>query len=420
MRTIFFVIVLSVFLSFGTLYADEGSFDLNEETGKIWHWEKPDPYPTKIDHLDVKTLSALLDSGNLQWYEPRPVEDEWDAVIMMKVHASPDIIWDVITDYENMCKIMDKTYLFCETEWRNNYMLQTRTFKFSSTFDMTDIAEEDPPYHLRINTVEGGLKGRQLSFILIPTKKDDETLVYLRYHAHMKSLGVSMRAVLAIIPTSEYPVTAASANYHLRVERNEAEKRAGYKRPEKPAKLDYHALDIDTLAWLGQYNAGLIRETSDGQNISGLTYGFIDAPPEVVWAMISDIENYDKNFQNQKTSIIKKDGNEILAYQKVSSQTVLVFSFGYEMNALYTLDPPYHLSYKAIKGPYEGSIGDYYILPIDDGKKCIFFCETGINFEADDSLTSKIVASGDYPFSTVINILGARTYINSLKPAVEK
>ena len=425
MRTRYFVVFVFVILSFKTSFADDASFDIYEETGKIWTWKKPEPYPVKIDHLDVKTLSVLLDSGNLQWYEPRPVKDEWDAIVIMKIHSSPEIIWNVITDYENLCKIMDKTYLFCETEWKkdnkvkNNYMLETHTFKFSNTFEMIDIAEEDPPFHLHINTIEGGLKGRELDYILVPTKKNDETLVYLRYHAHMKSLGVGMKTILAVLPSGEWPVTAASANYHLRVQRNESEKKTGYERPKRPIKLDYHALDVDTLAWLGQYNAGLIRETSDGQNISGLTYDFIDAAPEVVWGLISDIGNYDKNFKNQRTSILKEEGNQILAYQKVSSQTVLFFTFGYEMNALYTLDPPYHLSYIAVKGAYEDSYSDYYILPIKNGKQCVLFCETGINFEADESMTSKIIASGDYPFSTVINILGAKTYINSIKPAAE-
>jgi ribosome-associated toxin RatA of RatAB toxin-antitoxin module len=426
MRTIYFAVIVSVVFSFQTAFADEARFDIYDVTGKIWDWKNPDPYPAKIDRLDVKTLSSLLDSGNLQWYEPRPDKGEWDAVVMMKVHSSPEIIWDVITDYENMCDIMDSTYIFCETEWkkdnkaRNNYMLETNSFNLKTFIEMVDIAEEYPPYRLRVNTIEGGLKGRELDFIIIPTEKTNETVVYLRYYAHMKSMGMTMRASLAILPSSEWPVTAASANYHLRVQRNEAEKRAGYKRQERPAKLDYHSLNIDTLAWLGKYNAGLIRETSNGDDISGLTYGFIDASPEVVWDLISDIESYEKYLKNQVTTINKQDGNEILAYVKVSSQKVLLFTFGYEMNALYTLDPPYHLSYKAIKGPYEGSIGDYYILPINDGKKCIFFCEVGINFEADNSLTSKIIASGDYPLSTVMNILGARTYINSIKTAVEK
>jgi len=264
------------------------------------------------------------------------------------------------------------------------------------------------------------LKGREVDVQMIPIEGGKTTLVFMRYYAHMESLGMAMQAILKVVPDSEWPVAAASANYHLREHKKEAERRAGYQPAAEPAPLKHDALEIKSLAWLDRYQAGLIRETYEGKDIAGMAYTFIDATPEAVYNVISDLEHYNDHFKNQETKVEKREANQVWVRQKITSQSVLVFTFAYEMHALYTLDPPYHVSYRCIDGTYEGSMGDYQILPIEGGKRSILFAAIGINFERDEGLTAKIIRSGDYPFNTVMNLLAARSYLNNFKPAAEK
>ena len=106
------LLALAVFCSGATLNPDE-------EFRLILTWKKPNPYPPEwLEGMDVATLDTLLESGNLQWYEPRPDPDLWEAVVGMKIHASPEKVWEVITDYPALCEIMPQTYLACETEYK--------------------------------------------------------------------------------------------------------------------------------------------------------------------------------------------------------------------------------------------------------------------------------------------------------------
>jgi uncharacterized protein YndB with AHSA1/START domain len=202
--------------------------------------------------------------------------------------------------------------------------------------------------------------------------------------------------------------------------RKEAERLAGYTPPLKPAPLAYEKLDVDTLAALGRVNAGLIRETPEVKTISGLTYAFINAPPDLVWDVVQDLEHYNDFFHDQDTRVEKRRGNRVWVSQETKSQSVLVFTFGYQMRSLYTLDPPRHLSYRAYEGAYEGSFADLYILPINDSKQCVLFCETGLNFDKDTALTARIIRSGDFPFNSVMDLLAVRAVLNNIKPEAEK
>ncbi|HUT56086.1 MAG TPA: hypothetical protein VM658_22030 [bacterium] len=407
--------------------ANGAGFDMYEMSNEIWRWSAPASYPPPwFEGMKMETLSVILDSGNLQWYEPRPEKDTWDAVVGGKVHAPMLTVWKVLTDYESQCRIMSKTFTSCQTEWRsgdkvkNNYRIKITVLEFATEFDMIDLVKEYAPSRQRISTIEGGLKGRELDIILVPVDDGRNTLYFMRYHAHMKSLGLSMQAVLALVPMAEWPVTAASANYHMSSHKKEAERLAGYTPPAKPAPLAYESLDVDTLRALGRVNAGLIRETPEGKTISGLAFAFINAPPDLVWDLVQDLEHYNDFFHDQDTTVEKRQGNKVWVSQDTKSQSVLVFTFGYQMRSLYTLDPPRHLSYRAYEGSYEGSFSEVYILPINGGKQCVLFCEIGLNFDRDTALTARIIRSGDFPFNTVMDLLAVRAVLNNLKPEAEK
>jgi ribosome-associated toxin RatA of RatAB toxin-antitoxin module len=398
-----------------------------EETKKIWIWTKPKLYPQPIPgDLDINTLSTLLDSGNLQWYLPRPEEGEWDAVAAMKIHAPPDLVWKVVTDYERYPEYMPDTLLESKTlsrqgnEVKNWHRAVNSILNFEYNYEILDVVTEDPPYHLHSETLEGGLKGRQIDWILAPMDQNQNTLIFLRHYPHIKSMGVTVRAVLAVLPMIEWPVSASAANYILRGYKQKAERLVGYTPPPEPAGLLYQALDIETLRKLDRSSCGLIRETREGKTINGLTYIFIDAPAPVVWEVLTDFENYHRTFKECQLQIEKREGNGVWARLKTSSFSILIFSFGMELHNLYTLEPPDHLSIRTIDGLYQGSASDYQILPLGSGSKTLLFHSVGLNLERDSSLTMRMVKSGAFPATTMMCLTVSRTELSSVKEEAEK
>jgi carbon monoxide dehydrogenase subunit G len=417
--------VVSIFLVMIFAVFSMGQLNPEEEFELILFWEKPDPYPPVwLDGMDKDTLSKLLDAGNLQWYEPRPDKDKWEAVVGMKVHAPHNKVWEVITDYPALCKILPLTYLACETEYRkgnevkNNQKGQTTVLKFAYKYDIIDIVTEDPPFHHHVDTIEG-LEKRQLDIILIPVDGGKNTMMFMRYYLNMAALGISMQAVMAVLPMTEPPTAVGAANYHSRAYKNEAEKRVGYKALAKPLPLDMTDLDLKTLKMIDERGGGIIRETLDGKTIDALSYKVINAKPETVWDVITDFDNYENIFTGSSCKVESKNGNEVILTQETSKFSVLIFSFGYELHAKYTLDPPYHLSYKAIDGIYEGSHGEFNIVPIENGQKTLLFHSVGLNLEKDNGLTARIAKSGAFPLENMLNAMGAQSSLARIRMAAE-
>jgi uncharacterized protein YndB with AHSA1/START domain len=396
----------------------------DEEFKLILTWHKPVPYPPPtLAGLQVETLSRLLDSGNLQWYMPRPEKDKWEAVVGLKVHAPPQAVWEVITDYPALCRIMPDTYLACATEYRhgntvkNNQKGQTTVIKFAYKYDIIDMVTEDPPYHHHVLTISG-LDKRELDVVLVPVD-NGETLLFMRYYLNMAALGYSMQAVLAVMPMVEPPTAVGAANYHSRAYKNEAERRVGYKAPPEPRPLDFTGLDRPTLKIINDRGGGIIRETPQGKIIDAIAFTFIAAPPDKVYDVLVDFGHYPQIFTGSECKVEKREGNQVTVLERTSSFSVLFFSFGYEIHARYTLDPPYHVSYAAIDGTYQGSHGEFRIVPIADGKQTLLFHRAGINLEKDNGLTAQIAKSGAFPLENMLDMLGAQSALAHIKKEAE-
>jgi hypothetical protein len=399
-----------------------------EETKEIWTWRKPAVYPQPIPgELDIETLSRMLDSGNLQWYMPRPEDDQWDAIAAMKIHAPLKLVWDVVTDYERYSEeYMPDVLLESKTLSRDGNTVENwhravnTVLRFEYKYEIYDIIRENPPYHIHSETIDGGLKHRQIDWYMVPADHDQTTLIFIRHYPHIKSLGVSIRLVLAVIPTIEWPVSAQAANYILRGFRLRAENLAGYDRARVPPPLDYDSLDIETLRILDQYACGLIHETPEGRSLGGTNYTFINAPHQVVWDVITDFEHFEE-FKDCTCIMEKREGNRVWVRETLSKVSILIFTFGgFEMHSVYTLDPPYHLGYKTIDGLYEGSGSDYHIVPVDEGRKTLLFNSIGMNYERDQSLTMRMVKSGAFPFRTMLDVTLCRTNLSSIKKESER
>lgn len=420
------IVVLLVAAAFLSLAA---GLNPDEEFRLILTWKKPKKYPPPmLEGMKAETLSRLLESGNLQWYEPRPEPDKWEAVVGLKIHAPPQVVWEVITDYPALCRIMPDTYLACSTEWRkgkqvkNNQKGQTTVFKFAYKYDIIDLVTEDPPYHLHVNTI-GGLEKRELDMVLIPEANNTVTLFFMRYNLNMAALGYSMQAVLEALPMVEPPTAAGAANYHSRAYKNEAERRAGYKPPREPKPLDpavLPALDLATLKRINDQGGGIIRETPSGKIIDALAFAFIKARPARVYEVLTDFEHYEQIFPGGTCKVESRKGNQVTVLQKTSSYSVLIFSFGYELHARYTLDPPYHLSYLAIDGTYAGSHSDMRLLPIENGKQTLLFLSSGLNLANDSSLTARIIKSGAFPLENMLDMMGSQSVLARVRMEAER
>ena len=124
-------------------------------------------------------------------------------------------------------------------------------------------------------------------------------------------------------------------------------------------------------------------------------------------------------FTGSSCKVESRDGNEVILTQETSKFSVMVFSFGYELHAKYTLDPPNHLSYEAFDGIYDGSHGEFNIVAIDGGKTLLFH-SVGLNLENDNGLTARIAKSGAFPLENMLNAMGGQSALMRVKMAAEK
>lgn len=419
------VIYILLIIASLTLAAE---IDPDAELGLIFHWQKPKVYPPPmLAGMKIDTLNTMLESGNLQWYEPRPVEDAWDAVVGLKVHAPAEAVWKVATDYELQCKLMPDTFVSCKTQSRaqnrvtNIYQVKTSVVMFSYNFKMVDVVVEKPLQSIHIETVEGGLKGRAIDFLLVPVDNGAHTLVFMRYYGSMKSLGTSMRLALEALPTVEPTTTVGAANYHLRAYKNEAERRVGYKAPPKPRELVIENLDLQTLRLINQGNGGLIRETPRGKLIDVLTYTVINTPPQRVWEVATDFEHYEEIVPGTEARVESRDGNTVLMRVTMAKVSVLIFDIGgFELHPRYSLHPPNELTWVSMDGLYKDSHGSLRLLPIENGTKTLLFGAIGLNLERDTGLVARIVKSGAFPVENMFNMILSQGTLAHLKVEAEK
>jgi len=378
-----------------------------------------------IDGLDKTTLAELAESGALQYFQPRHEEDRWDIVVGMMVHAPADMVWEVATDYQGLCKLLPDTFDSCRMlsktggVTRMKYQAHTSVAKFSFDLDITDVFTEIEKYHWKLDTVEGSLKGRQLELLIVPMG-EDLSMTFLRYYGSMRSIGGVVKLTLMLLPDLESPVYASAATYHMRSYKNEAEKRAGYTPPKQHAAIDYAKLDPDTVNKLCAWYGGLVHETKEGKTINAMAFSSINAPAEVVWKVMTDFDRYNDIFPDSDTVVEKRSADEVVLKQSVKQIDLYVFSFGFELHARYKLEPPTRMSYVTIDGVYKDTTGDFFLVPYDGGKKTFVYATIGVMMDRDESFTMNIVRSGEFPFDSMVNMFFARDVLNKFKAEAER
>jgi len=401
--------------------------DAASERPLLMTWYPPPPGDKMqiIAGLDLETLEALTESGVVQYFQPRPEKGRWDIVVGMMIHAPAQTVWDVATDYPGLCQLLPKTFDSCQTVSKQgnqtvmHYLLHSSVLRFPLKLDITDEIIESAPDRWRLNTIKGSLAGREVDLLLIPIGAD-RTLALMRYYGALTSINLLVKTVLALLPDLESPVYASAAAYHLRSYKNEAEKRAGYSADKADAPLDFSRLEPATLNQLCRWYGGLVRETSQGKTINSMAFTSIDAPRETAWEVMSDFEHYDRFFPDSTTIVEKREQNQVVLRQSRKAFSVYIFSYDFDLHARYFLEEPSRMSWQAIDGPYRDSKGDFALMPYDQGKKTFVFATAGIVTERDQSLTMKIVKSGEFPFESMVNLFFARSVLNQFKLEAEK
>ncbi len=389
-------------------------------------WTPPeDPGPGMIDDMDMATLEFITESGSLIYFHPRREEDRFDVIVGQMIHAPIETVWDISSDHAGVCKYIPNTFDNCETVSRDgntvvmDYEVHTSVTRFSFDMKIRDVIHDNPPYGWKLETVKGDLKGRRLELLLVPAD-EGRTMVFLRYFGSMRSMGTIIQMVLALVPDFETPVYSSAANYHLRCYRNEAERRAGYKPPRKPAELDFRKLDPDTMAIISRYQGGIIRETREGVTIDAGAFADMAAAPDEVYEVMTDFEHYDEFFPDSKTVVEKRDGNRALISQEINQLNVYIFKFVFDLHSWYELDPGRGMSYESIDGKYAGTRGSFTIMPNKNGKRTLVYGSLAAMIAKDDSLTMRIVRSGDFPFETMANFFFMRDTLNKMELEVNR
>ncbi len=386
------------------------TFDPVESFKMNFNWHEPAVYPRPtLENMDVQTLSVILDSGILQWYEPRLEKNKWEGVVGLKIHTPPEVVSKVISEYERQCGLLPEVSR-CKIESVNgnetsvSYRIDVSAVILTYTIDVTDVIRKDSPHHFLMRTVEGKLKTREIEILLVPIEEGTETLLFMRYFTPLRSLGTEMKLALAVLPYFEPSAMVGAAMMHAGAYRDEAEKRVGYKAPEKPAPLAIDKLDIPTMRLIDEMNGGLVIKTPEGKVIESMSYAFVDAPIEQVWEVATDFENYDDIFKGCTNDIISQDGNTLVIHQKMALFSIMFYDFGFEFDSYYIMYPRDRLFYNAFEGTYSGSHGEFRLMPVDGGKRTLLFSSAGTSFEDQDNFVSRIVRSSTFPIESLANI----------------
>ena len=402
------------------------SADTGERIPFLFWTPPPDgEKPGLIDNMDRDTLEAITEAGSLIYFQPRKTEDRFDVIVGQMIHAPIETVWEVASDHVGCCDYIPNTFDECAKISEDgdtvtmDFEIHTSVTKFSFDMEIRDVIHENPPHGWTLETVEGDLKGRQLDLLLVPMD-DDRTMAFLRYFGSLRSMGAFIKLVLAFVPDFETPVYSSAANYHLGSIRDEAEKRAGYERPQIPPELDLSKLDPATMAIISKYQGGIIRETSEGVTISAGAFADMPCPQRFVYSVMTDFEHYDEFFPDSETVVIEREGNHAVIHQEINQLNVYIFKFVFDLHSVYELDPVNGMAYQSVKGKYAGTKGSFDLVPHHGGHRTLVYGELAARLEDDDSLSMRIVRSGDFPFETMANFFFMRDVLNKMELEVKR
>ena len=192
-------------------------------------------------------------------------------------------------------------------------------------------------------------------------------------------------------------------------------------KPPKECSVDYNfaALDPATIKALsGQGSLVIVRQRKDMTLINVTAAKVVNAPPEVVWAVLTDFEHYPK-FMPQTTAerVIERQGDKVLIEQTLSIKFWQLPSLDLTYRLAYQLEPMTRIRFWHAAGPMEGTYGGWDILPAGT--------QTFVFYTLYSNLTSLgwglgSVMKSQPDFMTGINITTANMVVKAIKEEAER
>lgn len=141
------------------------------------------------------------------------------------------------------------------------------------------------------------------------------------------------------------------------------------------ASLPFQGLDEKTLIQMGSYGPIVLVEGKPSTAYPWVSAGaLIEAPPEVVWKVVTSFAEY-KAFlpQTKKSAITRTEGSKSDVDLAVRVDFTSLIGVTVEYSLRYEQLPPYRVTWESIGGDVKYSRGEWNILPLDGGKRCMLF-----------------------------------------------
>jgi len=192
-------------------------------------------------------------------------------------------------------------------------------------------------------------------------------------------------------------------------------------KPPRESSFDYNfsALDQTTIKSLAQQGSlVIVRQRKDMSLINVTAAKVVNAPPEVVWAVLTDFEHYPK-FMPQTTDekVLERQGDMVLIEQTLAIKVWQLPSVDITYRLAYQLEPMTRIRFWHAAGQMEGTYGGWDIMPSGT--------QTFVFYTLYSDLTSLgwglgSVMKSQPDFMTGINITTATMVVKAIKEEAER
>ena len=146
----------------------------------------------------------------------------------------------------------------------------------------------------------------------------------------------------------------------------------------------------------------------------------VDAPPAVVWSVISDFKNYPKYIRECNTAKVKKqtDAAAVVDFKMTLLKAGPVnLASAYTLN--YKLDKGKRMEFASAGDNGKGLHGAWELVPVQSGKRTVLIQRTISDFKSAGSL-AKYMVERSPTITIAVSLANAMVYVEQMKRAAEK
>lgn len=189
-----------------------------------------------------------------------------------------------------------------------------------------------------------------------------------------------------------------------------------------PSSFDYHfeSLDQSSLqTLLSQGALVIVRQRKDMSLINVTAAKVVNAPPEAVWAVVTDFENYPRFMtQTIEEKVLERQGDKMLVEQTLAIKVWQLPTVDLTYRLAYQLKPASRIRFWHAGGPLEGTYGGWDFVPAGPNRTFVFYTLYSNLTSLGWGLGSVMKAQPD--FMAGINITTANLVAQSIKDETER